>query len=249
MSEWLEPLRDALDGALRPVSVFFRDDDAGWRDDCLFPFLDLFEERALPLDLAVIPAFLRPVLARELVRRVDRPDQVLRLHQHGYAHRNHEPEGRSCEFGRTRDRAAQLHDLERGRRRLERQLGGRLDPIFTPPWNRCTEVTGECLVELGLPILSREWQATPLGVPGLIELPVSIDWFARRKGTPLTRFELGLALAGAAASSRPLGIMFHHAVMDEAELAAAAELLDLLAEHPRAHPRPLLELAAAEVVA
>src|SRR5262249_37874874 len=127
VTAWLEPLREALDLAPRPVSVFFRDDDAGWRDDRLFPVLDLFEERALPLDLAVIPAFPRPMLARELVRRVDRPDQVLRLHQHGYAHRTHEPQGRSCEFGPARDRAAQLRDLERGRRRLERQLAGWLD--------------------------------------------------------------------------------------------------------------------------
>jgi hypothetical protein len=241
---WLEPLREALDLAARPVPVFFRDDDAGWRDDRLFPLLDLFAQRALPLDLAVIPAFLRPMLARELVRRADAPGRGLRLHQHGYAHRNHEPEGRSCEFGPARDRAAQLHDLERGRRRLERQLGGWLEPIFTPPWNRCTDDTGECLVELGILVLSREWRALPLGVPGLFELPVSVDWFARRKGQPLTRVELGLALAGAAASSRPLGVMFHHAVMDEDERAAAAELLDLLAEHPLAHPQPMLELAA-----
>ncbi|HEY1366217.1 MAG TPA: hypothetical protein VGF23_03850 [Gaiellaceae bacterium] len=245
MSDWLEPLREALDVASRPVSSFFRDDDAGWRDDRLLALLDLFAERGLPLDLAVIPAFLRPLLARELVRRAEAPGHRLHLHQHGRAHCNHEPEGRSCEFGPARDRVAQLHDLERGRRRLERYLGGRVDPIFTPPWNRCTATTGECLLELGIPVLSREWRAEPLGVPGLIELPISVDWLARHKGRPLTRVELGLALAAAATSTRPLGVMFHHAVMDDAELDAAAELLDLLAAHPQSRPQPMVALALA----
>jgi hypothetical protein len=38
----LEPVRDALDERDSPVTLFFRDDDAGWRTDRLRALLDLF---------------------------------------------------------------------------------------------------------------------------------------------------------------------------------------------------------------
>ena len=71
------------------------------------------------------------------------------LHQHGLAHVNHEREGRKCEFGPSRDAAAQRRDIADGRERLAALLGDRVDPIFTPPWNRCTADTGAVLAELG----------------------------------------------------------------------------------------------------
>ena len=55
MADWLDPVRRALDQAPAPVQFFFRDDDAGWSDDLLHRLLDLFERRAVAIDLAVIP--------------------------------------------------------------------------------------------------------------------------------------------------------------------------------------------------
>jgi len=49
----LEVVRAALDARDSPVTLFFRDDDAGWRTDRLRALLDLFAEFALPVDLAV----------------------------------------------------------------------------------------------------------------------------------------------------------------------------------------------------
>jgi hypothetical protein len=43
-----------------------------------------------------------------------------------------------------------------GRERLEQLLGAVVEPIFTPPWNRCTAETGRCLVDLGVETLPRE---------------------------------------------------------------------------------------------
>ena len=65
MTAWLDPLRLALDEHPDPVTVFFRDDDAGWADDALRTVMDLFAEDDLPLDVAVIPAALTPPLAHE----------------------------------------------------------------------------------------------------------------------------------------------------------------------------------------
>jgi hypothetical protein len=231
---WLDPLRKALDDASAPVACFFRDDDVGWRGDRLRDLLDLFAELALPLDLAVIPADLDPPAAQELLDRIERSDGRLGVHQHGYAHANHEPSGeRKCEFGPARSRADQLRDIAAGRERLDALLGAAVEPIFTPPWNRCTATTGSCLLELGFELLSREARAAPLDTPGLRELPVSVDWLKRRHGERLPPEAIAALAAAAVERGGPVGVMLHHAEMDGAELEAAAELLTALAEHDR----------------
>jgi peptidoglycan/xylan/chitin deacetylase (PgdA/CDA1 family) len=236
---WLDPVQAELDSAPAPVDVFFRDDDAGWRDDRLLELLRLFELHALPLDVAVIPAALDRGVARELRSRAG---ARLGLHQHGFAHRNHEPDGRRFEFGPSRAYADQRRDIDAGAGRLAALLGDVVQPIFTPPWNRCTSVTGRCLRELGFRVLSREFRAAPLGLAGLRELPVAVDWCGRRHGVRLTAADAAERLVEALDAGGPVGVMLHHAVMDRADRARAAELLALLAEHPRSVPRPMREL-------
>jgi hypothetical protein len=232
---WLDPLRKALDDGSRAVACFFRDDDVGWRHDRLGDLVDLFAELGLPLDLAAIPAALDTPAARDLRRRIEQSDGGLGVHQHGYAHANHEPAGaRKCEFGPARGRDAQLRDIAAGRTRLAGLLGPVVEPIFTPPWNRCTAATAGCLLGLGFETLSREASATPLAAPGLRELPVSVDWCKRRDGTRLPPGAIAGLAAAAVERGGPVGMMFHHAEMDRGELDSAAELLTVLAEHERA---------------
>ena len=225
MVRWLDPVAAALDAAPAPVPVFFRDDDAGWRDDRLRALLDRFEACGLPLDVAAIPQALGPAMARELVRR------GVPVHQHGLAHANHEPNGRKHEFGPSRPRAAQRQDIAAGRALLAERVGA-VEPIFTPPWNRCTRDTGLCLAELGFAVLSREARAEPFGL--LPELNVALDW---------CRLSPEAFAAGFAAAAPPVGVMFHHAAMDDQEMDRAGELLALMAAHPRAVPRPMGSLA------
>ena len=229
---WLRPLEAALDGASAPVTFFFRDDDAGWADARLTTLLDVFARRDVPIDLAAIPVCVTPPLARTLLTRAER--QPLGIHQHGYLHVSHEVEGRRCEFGPNRPAAAQRADIAAGRRRLLQLFGDALQPVFTPPWNRCTEATGACLVELGIPVLSRDRSATELDLAGLRELPVQVDWFAKRKGRLLGRDAVGEQLGARAGEPAPLGVMLHHAEMDTEDMTAMAELLDLVCAHDRA---------------
>ena len=222
----MNALRQALDAA--PVEVFFRDDDAGWEDARLLELIARFAEHGLPVDLAVIPAELDEPLATRL------RDSHAGLHQHGFAHANHQVEGRKCEFGPARDKQRQREDIANGRARLQQLLGDRLDPFFTPPWNRCTQDTAELLVELDFKLLSREHKAEPFGL--LPELPVHLD-VAR-----LTPQELDERFARHVADGGPIGVMFHHGVMEPEDMARASELLRLLANHPHVTARSMREL-------
>jgi predicted glycosyltransferase len=233
---WLGPLEEALAAAATPVRFFFRDDDAGWADDRLRPLLDRFAAAGAPLDLAVIPESIEPGLAGELVRRRDVGGTLLGVHQHGFAHLNHEPNGRKCEFGPSRSADDQRRDIEEGRLRLEELLGPGVDPVFTPPWNRCTAATGACLVDLGFAALSRKVRADPLGIDGLAEIPVSVDWSGR------TRSELGIELATAVRSGGPVGVMLHHADLASGDLEPVVELLRVLVRSDGARLVPMREL-------
>ncbi len=220
-------LREALD-ASGPVEVFFRDDDAGWEDERLLELVARFAEHGLPVDLAVIPAELDHELAERL------RGSHAGLHQHGFAHTNHQVEGRKCEFGPARDKAAQRADIARGRTRLRDLLGERLDPFFTPPWNRCTRDTAEILAELGFALLSREHKAEPFGL--LPELPVHLD-VAR-----LTPAELDERFAARVREGGPVGVMFHHGVMEADDMVRASDLLAVLATHENVVPRRMADL-------
>lgn len=242
MTRWLDPVVAALDAAASPCPIFFRDDDAGWDDAALHALLDVFERHDVPVDVAVIPAALGAVLARRLGRRAG--SSRVRLHQHGYAHRNHEVEGRKCEFGPSRSDVDLARDLAAGRLRLADMLDGAVDPVFTPPWNRCTASTARALVDQGIGILSRDSSATPLDEPGLAEVPVTVDWFGHRKGARWTRPQLAERLAAGVRASGPVGVMLHHALSDDDERAAIDELVALVGQHPRAANVTITAVAA-----
>lgn len=236
MSTWLEPLREVLAQGRRPVRFFFRDDDAGWCGERLRMLLDQFAALAVPLDLAIIPDAMDMPLAVDLVHRAERSAGCLGLHQHGYSHVNHEASGRKCEFGPSRTREQQFEDLERGKQILQEHLGAWFDPIFTPPWNRCTDATVACLKDLGFRALSRDLAAAPLVSATVSEVPVSINWARYYKdGVDTAAQRLGIDLARQATEAGVVGIMLHHEVMDAGERATLAELLELLRQDNRAH--------------
>ena len=238
---WLDPVREALDGAPGPVTWFFRDDDAGWADERQLAMADAFEQRGVLVDLAAIPDAVGAPLGRELAARARRG--ALAVHQHGARHANHEPTGRKCEFGTARTPTDQLADIAWGQRRLRDSVGDVLQPIFTPPWNRCTAETGAALVACGIAVLSRDRTALKLHVAGLRELPIDVDWFATRKGRPLGRAAVVAQIAERVRQGGPVGVMLHHAVTGDDELAAVAELVGLVASHPRARSSSIAAVA------
>lgn len=242
----LEPVWQALQARPTPLSVFVRDDDAGWDDTSLLALLDVCAGADVPLDLAVIPMAVSPALATQLCRRIDAAPTRLGVHQHGCSHDNHEASGRRCEFGASRSAAAQRADLQAGRARLQALFGPRLDPVFTPPWNRCAEGTPALLAQLGHGALSRD--RTAPAQHDLPELRVDLDWCRHSGGARCDAAALAQALAAAVHSRRhdgqPLGLMLHHARMGAGELALLGRWLPALRAHPRLRWRLMRELLA-----
>ncbi|MEQ1529133.1 MAG: hypothetical protein ABL925_07440 [Methylococcales bacterium] len=244
--DWLAPVRAALDDLDTVTEVFFRDDDAGWADDRLYALLDCFGKQAIPLDLALIPQALTQPLADALLQRRQCSPATLGLHQHGYSHSNHETSARKCEFGPSRNYAHQYQDLWLGKARLEAMLGPVPDKIFTPPWNRCTTETANCLIDLGFQALSRDMTATALHLNNLAELPVGIDWCGIRakNAKPWSALADAISQRLFKASTNAIGIMLHHAVMDTEDLAHLHPLLELFSTHPKVDNRLMRECLA-----
>jgi predicted deacetylase len=245
MSPRQDPLLRVLDAAPGPVTFFIRDDDAGWADERLHALLDVAADVNIPIDLAVIPEALQPPLAQALLQRMDQ--QPLGLHQHGWSHFNHEASGRKGEFGASRAAAQRLNDLRQGRDRLLQLLGPRVDAIFTPPWNRCADGTAEQLQALGFAALSRDAGATAQRV--LPELPVHVDWARHCREATAAGDDLALRVASdlarqvpASAAPAAIGLMLHHAVMDDDELGLLRPLLASWTKHPRARWVPMRTL-------
>ncbi len=230
-TNWLDPLRKTLDEAPGSISFFFRDDDAGWEDARLFELLDVFADYNVPIDLAVIPKSISQQTTTCLRKRLEESPEHVSAHQHGYAHVNHEQTGRNCEFGDSRSSDLQHADIAAGKALLNDLLGPITESIFTPPWNRCTVSTATCLLSEGFTLLSRDITATQFNTPGLSELPVSVDWFGHRKKVRLTPDEIVESLSKAASSQAPVGVMLHHALVDDEERQRIGELLKLLSSH------------------
>jgi hypothetical protein len=234
-----DPLLLALDALDAPVDFFLRDDDAGWSDPRLMALLDTTAACATPIDLAVIPAALTAPLARQLLQR--RRHQALGLHQHGWSHTNHEPEGRKSEFGGIRLAAERELDIVRGARRLQDLLGADVDPIFTPPWNRCADELPMLLRRLGFTALSRSASAPPQHA--LAELPVRTDWCRQWREAIESGSDAATRIAADLARHvRPgarIGLMLHHAAMADDELTLLARLLRRWTTHPNARWQPM----------
>lgn len=233
MKAGLNAVLSALDAVSAPVNFILRDDDGGWGDARLFALLDCTERAGAPIDLAVIPQATGPALAMELRARVDAAPAHIGLHQHGWAHTNHETGGRKCEFGDARALAAQRHDLVQGRDRLQELFGARLDPIFTPPWNRCSPATPALLAELGYAALSRD-RGAPVQ-EALPELAVDVDWCKLRAAAPDGDGDaIACELARRVTGGATVGLMLHHAQMDDRELDLLGGWLAQWTRHPHA---------------
>ena len=239
----LAQLESALRQRCTALPLFLRDDDVVEDEPSLRQLLALCARHELPINLAVIPGR----LTESAINYLKQPSGLIELHQHGWQHVNHETTGKKCEFGASRDYAAQRADLAAGQAQMNAAFGTNWFPAFTPPWNRCTATTASALVELGFRALSRDASQPSFDDPGLPELPVTLDLFRWREGATLRSLnELTDELSRQIANADRIGIMLHHQVMDDAAFALLDEWLAVLKQSPLVQFHTLQSLPTAQ---
>ncbi len=233
MKEAIEQLRltlDRLSERQRTVNVFFRNDDVDEDEACLRTLLHLFEESSTPVNLEIIPARLTEPGIELLRQRAYAQPALFELNQHGWQHVNHESQGRKCEFGISRSFDEQLADISRGKEVLEQAFGEVFSPVFTPPWNRCTDVTHRVLDQLGFQALSKLNSEPPVTGHRFREISVTLDLFRWKSGATMKApQEFVVELTSQLLALDTVGVMLHHKVMDE----AAFELVRLIVNELR----------------
>jgi hypothetical protein len=226
------------------ATFWWRDDDAGAAAPAFDQLLGLVRAHGTPLALAVVPAWLdEPVAAA-----IDASPGGLRVLQHGYAHRNHEPpapdggRGKPAELGAARPPDAALAELGAGWARLEALVPTRLRPGLVPPWNRIAPAVRDRLPGTGYRMLSTFGpRATRLAAPGLRALNTHVDpiqWRADKRfgGTAWTLDQITAHLdarrVGRADPAEPTGLLTHHRDLTAPAWSALDQILAGLRAHP-----------------
>ena len=224
------------------TAVFFRADDVAVPGRQLQRLLEIFTRHKVPLGLAVVPAWLTPPRWTAISRMGASGTDLWCWHQHGWQHRNHEPRGKKQEFGPFRPTDALTADLDRGRQRLQSIMGNAFAPIFTPPWNRCSEITLALLQEMGYNAVSRSRGSQPPPPPGFPDHAVDVDLHTDRAPTAAIGWQK-LADSLVDGLTRPAcGIMIHHQRMNDAAFGFLDKLLETLRRQHRLHMVDLRDL-------
>lgn len=240
---YFESLTDVLSSNTGTVKVFFRNDDGGWADTQLERMCLWFKERELPLDIAVIPQEMDSDSVSLISKWINDENSKVNIHQHGYTHKNHQLQGRGCEFGSDRDYEQQYNDISRGLAQLQQHFGTAVDPVFTPPWNRCTDDTVVALQKNQFKYISRIAGSAPLdalnrGGHRLNTLDVDVDWLKKTKGERLDDQALEAYTTNILSSRMDtktekdicVGIMLHHEHTHDQEYQLLDKLVDVLRE-------------------
>lgn len=242
MKNLIQTLVESVNAKAEVTDFFIRDDDVGWAGDLLYKLTNRVFDLGVPIDFAIIPMALDSKSEKQLLDLKLQAPQLIGFHQHGYAHTNHQPQGRKCEFGEHRIKDQQRTDIMKGVNRLYAAFGDLPDSVFTPPWNRCNQNTVDVLLECGFEILSRDNTAQSLDTGSLQELPISIDWLKKRKGTRLSVPAFLEDSNSHIVQNQRIGIMLHHEMMDEADIDLFSAFVSALSACPKARFQSMTQL-------
>ena len=237
----LQELFDVAGRMSRPVRIFFRADDIGRIDSNFTRLLQLFADFDMPLCLAVVPRWL-DADNWQLIRSLAEKEQLFCWHQHGFDHSNHEAVGKKCEFGKNRTIEAVRKDILAGKIKLEQLLADSFLPVFTPPWNRCSEAAMHVLQELDFLALSRSAGSLPPPPAGLMDLAINIDLHTRRETNPEQAMHNLMTECRTALESGCMGFMLHHQRMNANAFLFLEHLLRAINSHPGLRPCTFREL-------
>ena len=218
------------------LPLWWRDDDAIAPSQALDRLLSLAEGFDAPLHLAVVP---RPA-EDALAERLQDAARAFAI-PHGWQHRNHAPpDEKKAEFGAHRPTQIMLDEVTRGWRRIEKMLGPRALPVFTPPWNRACPAVVEGLAGAGFTAVSTFFpRVRKYPSPNLLQVNTHLDPIDWRAGGSLVdpaalAAEIAAQLIdrrqGRADNSEPFGLLTHHLAHDERVWSFTATLVEQLTQ-------------------
>jgi peptidoglycan/xylan/chitin deacetylase (PgdA/CDA1 family) len=135
------------------------------------------------------------------------------------------------EFGPDSAPADKRLAIVRGRDKLQKCLGTRFLPIFTPPWNRLDAETVAILKEEGFLGISRHEGEKLRSVEGLPDIPVNVDLHTRREPKAEAGWSAFLNELDTALTAGRAGLMIHHQRMNAMAFEFLDKLLPLLKNH------------------
>jgi len=225
-------------GAGMCLPLWWRDDDAVTPTPALKRLNALAGALDLPVHLAVIPHAATIPLADYVC---DAPFLIPVVH--GWAHRNHAPQGeKRAEFSAARPLAEMTREAAQGLARLSDLFGGNFEPMFVPPWNRIAPQFATGLAGLGYHALSTFTpRAAPLAAPGLAQINTHLDPINWKAGRGLVAPDTLIAQVahqladrrlGRADKDEPYGILTHHLAHDDVIWAFTEALISRLIAGP-----------------
>jgi hypothetical protein len=226
----------------RTADFWLRDDDAVEPGEGLDRLLGLTEEFAVPLALAVIPAFTGEALASRLADA-----KHVTVAVHGWSHENHAPDGeKKQELGRHRDRSAVVDELRRGLSRIGQLHGQRMVPLLVPPWNRIDAGLIPNLAPIGFVALSAFGPARSAAIRVINSNVDLMDWHGTRgcRDHALLVGDIVLQLRRAFEGGEPVGLLTHHLVHDEAAWIFLERLFRITVGHGACEWRSVRDLIA-----
>ncbi len=242
----LEPFLEKMGEENKKIDLFLRNDDVDNDEETLQHLFDITLARHVPLNLEIIPGVLTDSGIKLLDHHKHLHPTLFELNQHGWLHLNHEKEGRKCEFGISRTFDQQWEDISKGKALLEKIFGEKFYPVFTPPWNRCTEETHHVLDRLGFRVFSKDKGERPVTRFSFKEISTTLDLY-RWKGKPSMKSpeEIVESLTIQMRETGPVGILLHHKVMNEEAFHFLDALLGLFCRYPNIRFHTFQSLAEA----
>lgn len=228
-----QPLHEELlrwERAGRTADFWLRDDDAVEPTVALDRLLGLTGEFAVPVTLAVIPAFTGEALARRLEAA---PHATVAVH--GWSHKNHAPAGqKKQELGAHRPRDVVLGELAQGLSHVARLHGELALPMLVPPWNRIDAALISDLGAVGFEALSAYGPPRPAPISVLNSNVDLMDWHGTRgcRDHSLLVQDIVAGLGRAFESGGdPVGLLTHHLVHDETAWSFLVRLFEITSRH------------------
>ncbi len=227
---------DLWKAAGRTARLWLRDDDAVRPTPALEALLSRLRAHEAPCLLAVVPMLAEPALAERL-----RGEPLVTVAMHGVRHADHAlPGGRKAETPLHRGLDAIVADWGEARRRLVDLFGPEAGRWYVPPWNRIAPAAAARLADVSFRAVST-FADDDLGLRApMVQRNTHvdiIDWRGGRIGRPPAAVLADLAAALALARRegwRPVGVLLHHLVHDDAAWEALDTVLETVSAHPAA---------------